>query len=132
MPTKKEKNIDIAARLIEFRKAKALSGGQLAEIIGRTRQTWSGYESGSVEPPLSVLSTLVKECRLNVNWLLTGEDAMFLTGSDRLTVKPRGSNRENCVELEAEIREERRLNRQLTERLLMLTDRIKHGGDNAE
>lgn len=132
MPTKKEKNIDIGARLTEFRKAKALSGGQLAEIIGRTRQTWSGYESGSVEPPLSVLSTLVKECRLNLNWLLTGEDVMFLPGANRLTVKPRGSNRDSCAELEAEIKEERRLNRQLTERLLVLTDMIKLEGDNAE
>lgn len=120
MPSKKEKNIDIGQRLILFRKAQSLSGGQLAEGISRTRQTWSGYEAGAVEPPSAVLATLVKKYRLNMNWLLTGQGNMFLDESDTLAkaeVIPADCQR-RIAELEEELKEERRLNRDLTRRLL--------------
>ncbi len=124
MPSKKEKNTDIGQRLILFRKAQSLSGGQLAEGIGRTRQTWSGYEAGAVEPPSAVLATLVKKYRLNMNWLLTGEGNMFLSGSDfpvKAEMIPADLQR-RIAELEAELKEERRLNRDLTRRLLDASD----------
>lgn len=120
MPSKKEKNIDIGRRLILFRKAQSLTGGQLAEAINRTRQTWSGYETGAVEPPSAVLATLVKKYRLNMNWLLTGQGNMFLGESDTLAkaeVIPVDLQR-RIAELEEELKEERRLNRDLTRRLL--------------
>lgn len=120
MPAKKEKNIDIGQRLTLFRKAQSLNGGQLAESIGRTRQTWSGYESGVVDPPSVVLAILVKKYRLNLNWLLTGEGNMFLDKSDTSPKMEMALTdwQHRIAELEVELKEERRLNRDLTRRLL--------------
>lgn len=57
---------------------------------------------------------------------------MFLEPATELSTKSVGAQEVNPsrAELEAEIKEERRLNRQLTERLLLLTEMPKLGCDN--
>lgn len=120
--TKKERNIEVGTRLSQFRKALSLSGVQLAECIGRTRQTWAGYESGAAEPPLAVLAAIVKKYRLNLNWLLTGEGGMLgqKGGMPYAGIKLDEKDR-RITELEAELKEERQLNRELTRQILKQT-----------
>ncbi len=72
-------------RLAEFRRAKKLTGLQLAEKLGVTSGAMSGYEKGSSFPKPEKLEALA-EIGLNLHWFITGVGPMLI--SELETSKP--------------------------------------------
>ena len=64
--------MSIGDRIIELRKQKALSQGQLAEIIGVSRQAVSKWESGQNSPDTIKLIHLADILDTDVEYLATG------------------------------------------------------------
>lgn len=71
-------------RLSEFRKGTLhLSQDKLANLVGVTLRTIQRYESGQSTPPEGFYSKLsVLSPEINVNWLKTGESALFNSDSE--------------------------------------------------
>jgi len=72
--------IQVYERLIELRKAFRLTQVQISLIIGVRQSNYSKYEKGLIEPSYSFMNILAIKCKINGNWLLTGEGDMFLPG----------------------------------------------------
>lgn len=64
--------MSIGDRIIELRKQKALSQGQLAEIVGVSRQAVSKWESGQNSPDTIKLIHLADILDTDVEYLATG------------------------------------------------------------
>ena len=64
--------MSIGDRIIELRKQKALSQGQLAEIVGVSRQAVSKWESGQNSPDTIKLIHLADILATDVEYLATG------------------------------------------------------------
>lgn len=110
-------------RVIELAKIKEGSVKGLAEKLGMLRQTFNGYLCESREanlwPLLPRLLALYPD--ISRDWLYFGDGEMFGGKSTK-----QGMNEEALAdalnqvkELQAELAEERRINRQLTARLLI-------------
>jgi len=68
-------------RLAEFRRAKKLTGLQLAAELGVTSGGMSGYEKGDSFPSVDKLEKLAR-LGLNLNWYVTGEGPMLVDGEN--------------------------------------------------
>ena len=66
--------MSIGDRIIELRKQKALSQGQLAEIVGVSRQAVSKWESGQNSPDTIKLIHLADILDTDVEYLATGRN----------------------------------------------------------
>ena len=74
----------IGKRLKQVRKRLGLKQHQLAEMFKLTPGAISSYEIGRISPNWDTLVLICKELNINLNWLATGEGAMFLTVEDRV------------------------------------------------
>jgi transcriptional regulator with XRE-family HTH domain len=68
-------------RLAAFRRAKKLTGLQLAAELGVTSGGMSGYEKGDSFPSVDKLEKLAR-LGLNLNWYVTGEGPMLVDGEN--------------------------------------------------
>ncbi len=73
----KEVKKAIAARFKSFRKGKGLTQTELGEILKINFQHISKYERGEFIPTFENLIKLIDHFSININWLLTGEGAMY-------------------------------------------------------
>ena len=67
---------EISERLLTIRKHMRLTQVKFAEKIGTTQNVYTRYETGKLEIPDHLKSTL-HDLGINLNWLLTGEGEMF-------------------------------------------------------
>lgn len=67
--------MDISQRLRSARINSRLSQIQLAEKVGVSDKTISGYESGRIEPPLSKLKLISKTLNISINYLIGNDSA---------------------------------------------------------
>ena len=58
-----------------------LSQSELADLLGVQQPTISAYETGSVEPTLSKLVAIARECNVSLDWLCGLSDNMDLVAS---------------------------------------------------
>ncbi|MCM1338780.1 MAG: helix-turn-helix domain-containing protein [Muribaculaceae bacterium] len=65
--------------LRECRNSLGLSQGQIAKGLGMLQSQYSNYECGKSKPSADILEKLVKQFNININYLLTGEGAMFIS-----------------------------------------------------
>jgi phage repressor protein C with HTH and peptisase S24 domain len=71
-------NDGFGKRLKELRERIGLSQTELANKLGKARQTIQNYESGATDIPTSAIYMLVQEYKLRPDWLLDGTGDMFL------------------------------------------------------
>ena len=67
--------MDLTQRLKSARINSRLSQIQLAQRIGVSDKTISGYESGRIEPPLSKLKLISKTLNVSINYLIGNDSA---------------------------------------------------------
>lgn len=65
--------------LRECRNKLGLAQGQMAKGLGMLQSQYSKYECDARKPSIEVLEKLVKQFNININYLLTGEGAMFIS-----------------------------------------------------
>lgn len=65
--------------LRECRNSLGLSQGAMAKELGMLQTQYSTYECGTRKPSADILEKLVKQFNININYLLTGEGAMFIS-----------------------------------------------------
>lgn len=65
--------------LRECRNKLGLAQGQMAKSLGMLQSQYSKYECDARKPSVEVLEKLVKQFNININYLLTGEGAMFIS-----------------------------------------------------
>lgn len=76
-----EPKTPIAARLREIRRVLGdIDRFVMADRLGVSKSTLSYYERGESEPTASVLAAYRMHYGVNVDWVLTGQGAMFLGG----------------------------------------------------
>jgi len=68
----------LGTMLKELRKAKDAFQEELAEKLGMTSQTILNYEANRRCPDTDFLFQLMEMCRVNVNWLIGGQEPVFL------------------------------------------------------
>jgi transcriptional regulator with XRE-family HTH domain len=74
-----EPKTPVAARLREIRRALGdLDRADVAEALGVSKSTLAYYERGESEPTVSVLIAYRRHYGVNVDWVLTGQGAVFL------------------------------------------------------
>ncbi|WP_375683733.1 helix-turn-helix domain-containing protein [Bartonella sp. AP285QHHD] len=73
-----EPKTPLARRLIEVRKLVGLSRDIFSLKIGISIQGLGNYERGDRTPDATVLTSYGEKFGVNLNWLLTGEDEMFI------------------------------------------------------
>jgi transcriptional regulator with XRE-family HTH domain len=71
-------------RLAKERDKLGLSQAELAKRLGMARTTYSGYENGSREPDLKTLNKLAEFFGVNLNWLVTGNEATLDEDDEKL------------------------------------------------
>ena len=76
-----EQNQSLGQKLKMIRMDMGLSQSELAEFLGVHQPTISAYESDSVEPPVSKLVAIAKECNVSLDWLCGLNDCMNLAAS---------------------------------------------------
>lgn len=69
--------IGVGERLKELRERLGLSQTDLANKLGKARQTIQNYESGNTDVPSSFANTVCEEYKVSVVWLLTGDGNML-------------------------------------------------------
>jgi phage repressor protein C with HTH and peptisase S24 domain len=69
---------DFQQRLIKVRTTLHLSQSAFAQGLETKRPTLIGYENGPSQPAADFLAKLRKKYDVNIDWLLTGEEPMFL------------------------------------------------------
>jgi transcriptional regulator with XRE-family HTH domain len=67
------------ANLREVRTKMGISQGEMAKSLKMLQSQYSNYERGISKPSFEVLEKLVKLHNININYLLTGKGAMFIT-----------------------------------------------------
>ena len=67
------------ANLREVRTKMGISQGEMAKSLKMLQSQYSNYERGISKPSFEVLEKLVKLHNININYLLTGNGAMFIT-----------------------------------------------------
>ncbi|SKA63083.1 helix-turn-helix domain-containing protein [Desulfobaculum bizertense] len=72
---------EIAPRLVGLRDALGMSTRELAERVHVDEATLVGYESGTVEIPVSFLFNVAQACDIDLTALLSGADAHLSTYS---------------------------------------------------
>jgi transcriptional regulator with XRE-family HTH domain len=77
-PAKKE----VGARFRQFRAAIHKAQHEMAEELRVTQSTIANIEGGKAFPNLTYLHHFYYNYRLDINWLLTGQDGMFTKRDD--------------------------------------------------
>lgn len=100
------------------------SQARFARSIGISQQTFNNYLNleGQQKIRKTLLDTILSVYpKISRNWLFFGEGEIFSTGEDSVpkTICALDEKDRRVAELEAELKEERRLNRDLTRRLLV-------------
>lgn len=67
--------IDIGKRLREFRESLGLSQKEFVKNLSVKPAAWSSYENGTSYPPAPVMYELAEKYSLDLNWLVSGENA---------------------------------------------------------
>lgn len=97
------------------------SQSRFAKSIGLSQQTFNNYlnSEGQQKIRKTLLDTILSVYpQINRNWLYFGEGEMFTSKNSGAQMNTPADLQRRIVELEAELKEERRLNRRLTERVL--------------
>ena len=66
-------------RLIALRKAKKISQTELANLLKCKQPTIHDYEKDKISPSVPTIQNIATAYDVNLNWLLTGNGAMFLS-----------------------------------------------------
>ena len=69
--------MSISKRIRELRKLKNLNQVEIAEALGVAQSTISQYEAGKRTPECDVLEKIKRIYGINLNWLVSGDGAMF-------------------------------------------------------
>lgn len=88
----------------------------LSKDIGVTAPTIRKIEKGVTLPSGKILTFLVEEHNVNVNWLLTGKGKMFLEGEEPGIDKTDSSNSRNSASLDVKL---------LNDKILLLEKSLK-------
>ena len=64
-------------RLKEIRTKLEVTQLGFCNLLGVTQSQYSGYETGRIGLPYTILIQLIKNFNINANWFLTGEGSMF-------------------------------------------------------
>ncbi len=56
-------------RIKELREMKKMTQTEFSSFLGIKQQTLSGYERGSVKPPLDIAKDIAEKCGVSLNWL---------------------------------------------------------------
>lgn len=102
MPRKAQENKNILGkRLRDCRGSK--SAREVADLLGITQQTLTGYERGRAEPNCAMLAALARHYKVTTDWLLglTNVSGAPLSRADTVTVLSR------MVEIEAKAQADR-------------------------
>ena len=65
--------MDFGEQIKIYRKINNLSQQDIADLLGVTKQTISGWEKGKFSPPLSFVYEIAEKLNVSVNWLLGAE-----------------------------------------------------------
>ncbi len=78
MPEEKKEDTkkSMGQRFRQFRETLDMTQTELAKQLDVTTASVINIETGKTVPPVGILSRLHGDFRLNLNWLLTGEDTM--------------------------------------------------------
>ena len=101
-----------AVRLRELRRYLKLTQNEFSEKICITQATLCGYEKKKRVPDGEILSNIANVYNVNINWLLTGEGAMFLSdvpplsvgnvdGKDAVSTGVAGGDKDSVIEQQA-------------------------------
>lgn len=71
---------DVGLRISEARKRRGLSQKILAERIGRSVASISGYEAETQLPPLDVLNDIANALNISMDYLAGNDDNCFISG----------------------------------------------------
>lgn len=96
------KNEERGQRLAQFRRAKKLTGLQLAAQLGVSSGGMSNYEKGDAFPSVEKLEMLAR-LGLNLNWFIVGEGPMLLADLAPAAAAEQGTP-EKLAELEARLK----------------------------
>lgn len=78
------KKMTIANRLIEIRKFLRPDGASAFSRELKIKQTtYSSYENGANNVPLSLIEKLITSYNINANWLIAGIGEMFITPPEK-------------------------------------------------
>lgn len=97
------------------------SQSRFAKSVGLSQQTFNNYlnSEGQQKIRKTLLDTILSVYpQINRNWLYFGEGEMFASENSGAQMNTPADLQRRIAELEAELKEERRLNRDLTRRLL--------------
>lgn len=97
------------------------SQSRFAKSVGLSQQTFNNYlnSEGQQKIRKTLLDTILSVYpQINRNWLYFGEGEMFTSENSGAQINTPADLQRRIAELEAELKEERRLNRDLTRRLL--------------
>lgn len=101
------------------------SQSRFAKSIGLSQQTFNNYlnPEGQQKIRKTLLDTILSVYpQINRKWLFFGEGQMFVSEKSGAQMDTPAELQRRIAELEAELKEERRLNRDLTRRLLDVSD----------
>ncbi len=76
--------IDLAQNLLKIRKELGLNQTEMAKKFGIAQRTWSSYETGRSDPPMSILFKLAEE-GFQIEGLTTGAANKVLNDVSRTT-----------------------------------------------
>ena len=79
---------DICHRITNLREKLNLKQIKFASELKIKRPTLAGYEKGDFPPSTEFLLKIRKIYNVNINWLLTGEGEMYLSGKEIAIEKP--------------------------------------------
>ena len=74
-------------RLITLRKALKISQTELANVLKCKQPSIHEYEKNKTSPNVATIQNIASEYSVNLNWLLTGQGAMFLSETIQVSQK---------------------------------------------
>ena len=77
-----EKNMNLANKLKELRKDFCMTQDELAELLGMSRTSFSKYENGAANPPLTVMRKMAAIFNVPIEYLIHDEQKNFVLNSN--------------------------------------------------
>lgn len=78
---------EIGRRLKQIREYKNLTQTAFGEALGVTKQAVANAESAHSLPSIKLLYRLIEKFDVNVNWLITGNGALFISGMPEISAE---------------------------------------------